>query len=145
MTLWLFDYCNTKFLNIHSTGLTYLKSLTIDKTNIYLQFYDFTTEECINLYLGTIFGNPEDICVEGQFVTGTISLEKKFPYDFINLKWNSIVLSPQDLDLPMPTTILISSWKKSKIRRLFESSNSYFRIVAQHESKSINWSIQSTR
>ena len=36
ITLWLFDYLNTKFLNINSTGLTYLNSLTMDKTKIYL-------------------------------------------------------------------------------------------------------------
>ena len=35
----------------------------MDKTNIYLQFSDFTTGDCTNLYLGTIFGNPEDIYV----------------------------------------------------------------------------------
>ena len=49
MTFWLFDYINTNFLNINSTGLTYLNSLTMDKTNIYLQFSDFTTGECANL------------------------------------------------------------------------------------------------
>ena len=73
MTLWIFDYLNIKFLNINSTGLTYLSSLTMDKTNIYLQFSDFTTGECANLYLGTIFGNPEGIYVCGQFVAGRIS------------------------------------------------------------------------
>ena len=46
MSLWLFDYLNTKFLNINSTGLTYLRSLSMDKTNIYLEFSDFTTGEC---------------------------------------------------------------------------------------------------
>ena len=81
MTLWLFDYLNTKFLNINSTGLTYLSSLTMDKTNIYLQFSDVNSGECTNLYLGTIFGNPEDIYVCGQFVTGRISLDRKFPFD----------------------------------------------------------------
>ena len=40
MTFLLFDYINTKFLNINSTGLTYLSSLSMDKTNIYLQFSD---------------------------------------------------------------------------------------------------------
>ena len=59
----------------------------MDKTNIYLQFSDFTTGDCTNLYLGTIFGNPEDIYVCGQFVSGRITLDKKFPYDFIILKW----------------------------------------------------------
>ena len=132
MTLWLFDYVNTKFLNINSTGLTYLSSLTMDKTNIYLQFSDFTTGECANLYLGTIFGNPEDIHVCGQFVAGRISLDRKFPFDFITLKWDTIVLSLIDLDLPMPTTLQISNWQKSKIRRMFGSNNSYFRIVAHN-------------
>ena len=124
MTLWLFDYINTKFLNINSTGLTYLSSLTMDKTNIHLQFSDFTTGECVNLYLGTIFGNPEDICVCGQFVAGRISLDRKIPFD-----WDTIVLSLIDLDLPMPTTLQISNWQKSKIRRMFGSNNFYLRIV----------------
>ena len=132
MSLWLFDYLNTKFLNINPTGLTYLRSLSMDKTNIYLQFSDFTTGECANLYLGTIFDNPEDIHVCGQFVTGKISLDKKSPFDFITLKWDTIVLSLKDLDLPMPTTLQISSWQKSNIRRMFGSDNSYFRIVAHN-------------
>ena len=102
MTLCIFDYLNTKFLNINSIGLTYLSSLTMDKTNIYLQFSDFNTGECANLYLGTIFGNPEDIYVCGQFIIGRISLDRKFPFDFITLKWDTIVLSLIDLDLPMP-------------------------------------------
>ena len=132
ITLWIFDYVNTKFLNINSTGLIYLSSLTMDKTNIYLQFSDFTTGECANLYLGTIFGNPEDIYVCGQFVAGRISLDRKFPFDFITLKWDTLVLNLIDLDLPMPTTLQISNWQKSKIRRMFDSSNSYFRIVAHN-------------
>ena len=132
LTFWIFDYLNTKFLNINSTGLTYLSSLTMDKTNIYLQFSDFTTGECANLYLGTIFCNPEDIYVCGQFVSGRISLDRKFPFDFIVLKWDTIVLSLIDLDLPMPTTLQISNWQNSKIRRMFDSSNSYFRIVAHN-------------
>ena len=36
------------------------------------------------------------------------------------------------MDLPMPTTLQISNWQKSKIRRMFGSSNSYFRIVAHN-------------
>ena len=67
----------------------------MDKTNIYLQFSDFTTGDCTNLYLGTIFGLL-------------------------------------DLDLPMPTTLQISNWQKSKIRRMFDSSNSYLIIVAHN-------------
>ena len=97
ITLWLFDYLNTKYLNINSTGLTYLKSLTVDKTDIYLQLYDFTLCESVHLYLGTILGNPEDIYCKGQFVAGRISLDQKPSCDFTDLKWDTIGLSLKDL------------------------------------------------
>ena len=132
LKLWPFDYLNTKYLNINSTGLTYLKSLTLDKTNIYLQLYDFTTCESVHLYLGTILRNPEDIYCEGQFVAGRISLDQKPSYDFIDLKWDTIALSLKDLDLPMSETLQISRWQKSKVRKMFSSNNSYFRIVAHN-------------
>ena len=94
------------------------------------------------------FGNPEDIYVCGQFISGRIALNKKFLYDFIILKWDTIVLSLIDLDLPMPTTLQISNWQKSKIKRMFDSSNSYFRIVAHNPNtlkvESNHWSIQLT-
>ena len=59
LTLWAYDYINAKYLNISSTGLTYWNTLAMDKTNIYLHLYDFTSYESINLYLGIIFGNPK--------------------------------------------------------------------------------------
>ena len=123
---------NTKYLHISSTGLTYLKTLTMDKTNIYLHLYDFTTCDSVNLCLGTIFGNPEGIYCVGQFVAGRIFLDQKPSYDFIDLKWDTIALSLKDLDLPMPETLQISRWQKSKVRKMFSSNNSYFRIVAHN-------------
>ena len=132
LILWTYDYLNTKYLHISSTGLTYLKTLTMDKTNIYLHLYDFTTCDSVNLYLGTIFGNPEDIYCEGQFVAGRIYLDQKPSYDYIDLKWDTLVLSLKDLDLPMPETLQISKWKRTKVRKLFSSNNSHFRIVAHN-------------
>ena len=32
----------------------------------------------------------------------------------------------------MPTTLQISNWQKSKIRRMFGSNNSYFRVIAHN-------------
>ena len=110
LTLWIYDYMNTKYLNISSTGLTYLKSLTLDKTNIYLQLYDFTTSKSVNLYLDTIFGKPEDIYCEGQFVAGRIFHDQKPTFDFIDLKWDTLALSLKDLDLPIPETLQIPRW-----------------------------------
>ena len=102
----------------------------MDKTNIYLHLYDYTTGDSVNLYLGTIFGEPEDIICEGQFVLGTIGLDQNPTYDFISLKWNTVVLSLKDLDLLMMNTLQVPKWKKTQVRKLFGSSNSYFRIVA---------------
>ena len=61
----------------------------MDKTNIYLHLYAFTTGDSVNLYMGTIFRNPEDIDCEGQFVAGRIALNQKSSYDFIDLKWDT--------------------------------------------------------
>ena len=35
LTLWLYDYMNTNYLNISSTGLKYLRTMTLDKTSTY--------------------------------------------------------------------------------------------------------------
>ena len=61
---------------------------------------------------------------------GTICLDQNPTYDFIDLKWNTVVLSLKDLDLPMKNTLQVPRWKKTQVRKLFESSNSYFRILA---------------
>ena len=65
----------------------------MDKTNIYLHLYDYTTGDSVNLYLGINFGQPEDITCEGQLVLGTICLDQNPTYDFIDLKYNTMVLS----------------------------------------------------
>ena len=132
LTIWTFDYLNTKYLHISSTGLSYLKTLTLDKTNIYLQLYDFTTCESVDMYMVTMLRNSEDIYCEGHFIVGSISHDQKSSYDFIDLKWNTVALSLKDLDLHMPKILQVSRWKKAKVRQIFKSNNSYFRIVAQN-------------
>ena len=131
-TIWTFDYLNTKYRYISSTGLTYLKTLTLDKTNVCLQLYDFTTCESVGIYMGTILGNPEDIYCEGHFIAGSISLDQHSSCDFIDMKWNPMVLSLNDFDLQMPKILQVPRWKKSKVRQMFKSNNSYFRIVAHN-------------
>ena len=119
LILWIYDFLNTKHLHLNSTGLSYWKTLTMDKTNIYLHLYDYTTGDSINLYLGTIFGQPEDITCEGQFVLGTICLDQNHTYDFIDLKWNTVVLSLKDfLDLPMTNILQVPRWKKTHVQKI---------------------------
>ena len=84
------------------------------------------------MYMGTILGNPEDIYCVGHFIAGSISLDKKSSYDFIDLKWNTVALSLKDLDLHMPRILQVSRWKKAKVRQIFKSNNSFYRIVAHN-------------
>ena len=132
LVIWTFDYLNTKYLHISSTGLTCMKTLTLDKTNVYLQLYDFTTCENVNMYMGTILGNPEDIYCVGHFTEGSVSLDKKSTCDFIDLNWNTVALSLKGLDLHMPKILQVSRWKKAKVRQIFKSNNSFYRIVAHN-------------
>ena len=132
LTLWTYDFLNTKYLHLNSTRLSYWKTLTMDKTNIYLHLYVYNTSDSVNLYLGTIFGEPEDITCEGQFVIGTIGLNQNPTYHFIDLKWNAVVLVFKDLDMPMLNILQVPKWKKTQVRKLFGSNNSYFRIVAHN-------------
>ena len=97
LTIWTFDYLNTKYLHISSTELTYLKTMTLDRTNVYLQPYDFTTCESVDMYMGTLLGNPEDIYCEGHFIAGSISLDQNSSCDSIDLKWNTIVFKSERL------------------------------------------------
>ena len=76
LILQTYDFLNTKYLHLNSAGLSYLKTLTMDKTNIYLHLYDSITGDSVNLYLGTIFGEPKDITCEGQFVLETLCLDQ---------------------------------------------------------------------
>ena len=132
LTLWTCDYLNTKYLHISSTGLTYIKTLTLDKTNVYLQLYDFSTCKSVNLYMGTILENPEDIYCIGNFIDGSVTLDKESSYDFIDLNWNTVVLSLKDLELQMLSILQISRWKTAKVRQIFQSNNSFYRIVADN-------------
>ena len=109
-----------------------MKTLTLDKTNVYLQLYDFTTYECVNMYMGTILRNPEDIYCVGHFIVGSVSLDKKSPYDFIDLNWNTVALSQKGLDLHMPKILKVSRCKKAKVRQIFKSNNSFYRIIAHN-------------
>ena len=82
--------------------------------------------------MGTILGNPEDIYCVAHFIAGSISLDQKSSHDFIDLKGNTVALSLKDLDLHMPKFLQVSRWKKVKVRQMFKSNNSFFRIVAHN-------------
>ena len=51
---------------------------------------------------------------------------------FIDLNWNTVALSLKGLDLHMPQILQISRWKKAKVRQIFKSNNSFYRIVAHN-------------
>ena len=64
--------------HINSTELTYLKSLTLDKTNIYLQLYDFTTCESSTSASGHNTWKPmRTYTVKNNLLQDRISLDHK--------------------------------------------------------------------
>ena len=52
--------------------------------------------------------------------------------NFIDVNWNTVVLSIKDLELQMPTILQISRWKTAKVRQIFQSNKSFYRIVAHN-------------
>ena len=70
--------------------------------------------------------------VIGHFTVGSVSLDKKSTCDFIDLNWNTVALSLKGLDLHMPKILQVSKWKKAKVRQIFKSNNSFYRIVAHN-------------
>ena len=68
----------------------------------------------------------------GHFTKGSVSLDKKSTCDFIDLNWNTVALSLKGLELHLPKILQISRWKKAKVRQIFKSNNSFYRIVAHN-------------
>ena len=86
-------------------------------------------------YTAQAIKEEEDRCFFGSVFTHSEKkffkhrLQNKFPKinnrSFIDLKWNTVVLSLKDLDLPMINILQGPRWKKTQVRKMFGSSNSY--------------------
>ena len=116
------------------TKLTTMNFLWFDKTDIYLQITDNCNLRSQSIYLGTCFGNPEDLETEGQFDADDVVLETHRIFDYISIKWDNYPIILRDLDLQLPICVQIPLTSKFQVRRLFRSKEAQFRIVAYNAS-----------
>ena len=63
-------------------------------------------------------------------MNGDVTLFKGCVFDFLTIQWNNINLSQHDLDLWLPSSLLVSFTSKLFLRKLFDNPNILFRIIA---------------
>ena len=83
-----------------------------------------------SVYLGSVYDNPEGIEVIGQFLNGDVTLLKGCVFDFSTIQWDNVNLSQHDLDLWLPSSLLVPLTSKFFLRKLFERPSALFRIIA---------------
>ena len=83
-----------------------------------------------SIYLGSVYDNPEGIVAEGEFQNGDLILYRGWVFDFLTIQWDNISLSQYDLDLWLPSSLPVSLTSKFFLRKLFDSPNTLFRIIA---------------
>ena len=116
------------------TKLNTLHFLMFDKTDIYLQLTDNCNLKSQSIYLGTCFGNPEDLETEGQFDVDDVVLETHLIFDYISIKWDNYPIILRNADLQLPICVQIPLTSKFQVRRLFRSKEAQFRLVAYNSS-----------
>ena len=116
------------------TKLNVKHFLFFDKTDLYLQVTDNWNLKSQSIYLGTCFGNPEDLETEGQFDEDDVVLETHLIFDYILIKWDNYPIILRNLDLQLPSCVQIPLTSKLQLRKLFRSKEAQFRIVAYNAS-----------
>ena len=126
----LLNFYNSTNLAQIQTRLTLFSFLTMDRTDIYLQLFNARNSCAVDLHIGSIFGNPEDLAFVGQFQTGQIRLEQNLFFDYLNIDWTTSALSLLDLELQMPAVLPVPLHLKFLMRKLFHVPNTLHRIIA---------------
>ena len=88
----------------------------------------------MELYMGTYFGNPENLVVRRDFQDLDMEFEPKWLFDYININWNKCSLALQNLELQSPDFIQVPLLKKYVVRRVFSKKHVKFRLVAYNPS-----------
>ena len=128
LSIQIWNYINTRNLCKLQEKLTFMKFLYADKTDLYMQF--MSNYMTWSVYLGSVYDNPEGIEAVGKFLNGDVTLFKGCVFDFLTIQWYNINLSQHDLDLWLPSSLPVSLTSKLFLRRLFDTPNTLFRIIA---------------
>ena len=84
----------------------------------------------MSIKVGSIFGYPEDLSVEGSLQRKSFTLDKQFMYDFLEINWGDCKINLNNLDLQLPHVCQIPLITKFFLRKLFQNHKTMYRLIA---------------
>ena len=127
----LYRWYNFHNLGFAQTQETLYKYLLFDKTDIFLQLTKTFGAHTVQIHLGTIFGNPEDIKITGNLAdTYPLELEHGFLLDILSFNWNSFILTLRGIPLVLPLSKTLTGFNRLLIRNILKSPDGMFKIIA---------------
>ena len=106
-----------------------------DKTDIILQLTKTFGTHTVQIHLGTVFGNPEDIKITGKIShIYPLELENGYLLDILSINWNSFVLTLRGMPLVLPLSKTLTGFNRILIRQIFKSPHGMYKIIACNKS-----------
>ena len=102
-----------------------------DKTDIFLQLTKTFGAHTVQIHLGTVFGNPEDIKITGKIShIYALELEHGYLLDILSINWNSYVLTLRGMPLVLPLSKTLTGFNRILIRQIFKSPHGMYKVIA---------------
>ena len=131
----LYRWYNFHNLGFAQTQETLYKYLLFDKTDIFLQLTKTFGAHTVQIHLGTVFGNPEDIKITGKISQiYPLELEHGYLLDILSINWNSYVLTLRGMPLVLPLSKTLTGFNRILIRQIFKSPHGMYKIIACNKS-----------
>ena len=131
----LYRWYNFHNLGFAQTQETLYKYLLFDKTDIILQLTNTFGAHTVQIHLGTVFGNPEDIKITGKIShIYPLELENGYLLDILSINWNSFVLTLRGMPLVLPLSKTLTGFNRILIRQIFKSPHGMYKIIACNKS-----------
>ena len=124
------SYVNINNLAEIQSNFNFPTTLLLDKTDLYLQFVNTESIVNVSIKVGSIFGYPEDLSVEGSLQRKSFTLDKQFMYDFLEINWRDCKINLNNLDLQLPHVCQIPLTTKFFLRKLFQNHRTMYRLIA---------------
>ena len=130
----LYHYFNMVNLSAVQTKETLYNFLLYDKTDVYLQLTSNYGATTVSLYVGTFFGDPESIEVNGSLPPNSLSLNKGHLIDFVQVQWNDLQITLRDVELLNPPDLPVYFWRKWFVRHILNSNIGLYKLIAYNPS-----------
>ena len=124
------SYVNINNLAEIQNNFSFPTTLLLDKTDLYLQFVNCESIVNVSIKVGSVFGYPEDLSVEGSLHRKSFTLDKQFMYDFLEINWGDCKINLNNLDLQLPHVCQIPLTIKFFVRKLFQNHKTMHRLIA---------------